>query len=223
MLVIIDRRHHQRLHLSTMKHKRSRSIDGIKNPSYRSPHYCRSYVRFRTNSLRSRSHSHSRSRSHSCDYSKHFQLCSSIDYRERCILLAVQTMAFVHFCSIVYFHQQQSGITVKYMLITFILLNVLAYTCIRYDTCQVEHGRLLFGERPILLLFWYGGLIGGSLALILEKHQHLRSQAFTIRLRLLCIVNGMWPGIIYIVYMCRKDLPLIDVLQTCIISRFFSM
>jgi uncharacterized membrane protein YsdA (DUF1294 family) len=192
--------------LSTMRQSRNRSecrnINGNDNKikSEGSPYYHRNYVRFRKSSSRSRSR----------DNSKFFHLRSSIDYRKNFILLTLQIIALLHLCSIIYCHQNQSLFTVKYTIITLILFNLLTYSCVQYDTQQAEHGGLLLGESTLLFLFWYGGIIGGGLALIIEKHKHLRSQAFTYRLKIIILFNAIWPFIAYILYMCRNEFPFIE-------------
>ena len=160
---------------------------------HRSPHYRRNYVRYRTSASRSRSR----------ENSKHIRSHLSIDYREKLFLLIFQTIALLHLCSMIYCHHCQSSLTVKYALVTWFLFNLLTFTCVQYDTQQIEHGRLQLGENPLLFLLWYGGLIGGGLALFLEKHQYLRSRIFAKRLRLIILCNTMWPFLVYIFYMCR--------------------
>jgi len=157
--------------------------------------YHRNYVRFRKSSSRSRSR----------DKSKFFHLNSLIDYRKKLLLLILQILALLHLCSIIYCHQKQPFFAVKYTIITLILFNILTYNCVQYDTQQAEHGGLLLGESLLLFLIWYGGLIGGGLALLFEKHKHLRSQAFTYRLQIILLFNGIWPCLTYIIYMCRNE------------------
>jgi uncharacterized membrane protein YsdA (DUF1294 family) len=157
--------------------------------------YHRNYVRFRKSSSRSRSR----------DKSKLFHFNSSIDYRKKLLLLIIQIIALLHLCSLIYCHQKQPSLAVKYTIITLILFNYLTYNCVQYDTQQAEHGELLLGENTLLFLIWYGGLIGGGLALMIEKHKHLRSQAFTSRLRLILFFNAIWPCLTYILYMCRNE------------------
>jgi uncharacterized membrane protein YsdA (DUF1294 family) len=161
-------------------------------------HYRRNYVRFRKSSSRSR------------DKSKFFHLYSSIDYRKKLLLLLLQLIAFLHLCSIIYCHQKQLSFTIKYTIITLILLNFLTFSCVQYDTQQAEYGGLLLGESPLLFLLWYGGIIGGGLALLIEKHKHLRSQAFTFRLRIIVVFNATWLFIAYILYMCRNEFSFIE-------------
>lgn len=93
---------------------------------------------------------------------------------------------------------------------TLILFNILVYICVQYDTQQVEIRGLLLGENPLLFLIWYGGMIGGGLALISEKHKHLRSEAFTYRLRLILFFNAIWPFLTYILYMSRNEFSFIE-------------
>ncbi len=172
--------------------------DNYKIKSDGSTRYRRNYVRFRKSS---------RSR----DNSKFFRFHSSIDYRKKLILLTFQIIALLHLCSMIYCHQKQPTFAVKYTIITLILFNFFTYTCVQYDTQQVEHGELLLGESPLLFLLWYGGIIGGGLALLIEKHKHLRSRAFTYQLRIIILFNVTWPFIAYILYMCRKELSFLEV------------
>ncbi|CAF3372441.1 unnamed protein product [Rotaria socialis] len=198
-----------RMYLSRIRRSRNRlehiNINGNGNGSIRLPdnstmksdelrRYCRNYVRFRESSSRSRSR----------NSSKIYSRRSSIDYRKNLILLVLQIIALLHLCSVIYFHNKSSSFTVKYTIITIILFNILTYGCVKYDTQQVEHGGLLLGESSLLFLLWYGGIIGGGLALLIEKHKHLRSQTFTFRLKLLCAFNGTWLFIAYILYMYRN-------------------
>jgi uncharacterized membrane protein YsdA (DUF1294 family) len=214
----------ERISLSTIRQSRNRSKyininengkisiqlpDNDKLKSNGLIRYRRNYVRFRKSSSRSRSR----------DNSKYFHLHSSIDYRKKLILLALQTMALLHLCSIIYFHQKQPSFSVTYTLTTLILFNFLTFSCVQYDTQQVEHRGLLLGESPLLFLLWYGGLIGGGLALFIEKHKHLRSQAFTYRLRIIIVFNVTWCFIAYILYMCRNELSLIEI--SGVLSSFF--
>lgn len=150
--------------------------------------YHRNYVRFRKSSSRSRSR----------DNSKSSRNYSFIDYRQKLIFLFLQILVLFHLCSVIYFHLKQSPFTSNYILFTLILFNVLTYISIRYDTRQAEYGSLLLGENIILFLIWYGGLIGGYIGLIFEKHKHLRSQIFTSRLRFLCLFNAIWLFLVYI-------------------------
>ncbi len=199
-----------RTYLSTIRQSRNRTkyininANGkisIQLPdNYGLPRYRRNYVRFRKSSSRSRSR----------DNSKFFHLRSSIDYRKKFILLVLQIIALIHLCSIIYCHQIQPSFVVKYIIITLVLFNLLTYSCVQYDTQQAEHGGLLIGESPLLFLFWYGGIIGGGLALLIEKHKHLRSQAFTYRLRLIILFNATWPFLVYILYMCRNEFSFIE-------------
>ena len=208
-------RQERRTTLSTIRHRRyrSRSVNLNGNgktfvpfaedqPTHsdRSPRYRRNYVRFRTSASRSRSREKSRG----------FRLRPSIDYREKLVLLGLQTIALLHFCTMIYCHHQLPSLMVKYSLVTFVLFNLLTYSCVQYDTREVKHGRLLLGESPVLFLFWYGGLFGGGLALLAEKHKHLRSHAFTCRLRMMIICNATWPFIVYILYMCRNEFLLLE-------------
>jgi uncharacterized membrane protein YsdA (DUF1294 family) len=172
-------------------------LDNHRLKSDGSPRYHRNYVRFRSSS---------RSR----DKSKFFRLRHSIDYRKKLILLGLQTIALLHLCSIIYCHHRLPSFAVKYTIITLVLFNFLAYICVQYDTQQVAHGALLLGESPLLFLLWYGGLIGGGLALLIEKHKHLRSRAFTYQLRIIILFNTTWPFIAYILYMCRTEVPFIE-------------
>lgn len=168
---------------------------------HRSPHYRRNYVRYRTSASRSRSR----------ENSKHRRCSSTIDYREKLLLLLLELFGLVHLCSLIYVHHQcQPSFTVKYALLTYILINLLTFTCVQYDTQQIEHGRLQLGENPLLFLLWYGGLLGGGLALLLEKHQHLRSQIFVSRLRLSIFCNATWPFLLYVLYMSRKVLTMLE-------------
>ena len=191
---------------STIRQSRNRSecmnINGNGTDNYRigSPRYHRNYVRFRKSSSRSRSR----------DKSKVFYRHPSIDYRKNLIFLVLQIIALLHLCSIIYCHQRQPSFTVKYTIITLILFNLLTYSCVQFDTQHAEHGGLLLGESPLLFLLWYGGIIGGGLALLIEKHKHLRSRAFTYRLRLIILFNATWPFIVYILYMCRNELPFLE-------------
>jgi len=206
----------RRTSLSTIRQSRNRSeyiningngktsiylSDNDKLKSNGSIRYRRNYVRFRKSSSRSRSR----------DNSKFFPSHSSIDYRKKLILLTLQIISFLHLCSIIYCHQRQLSFTVKYTIITLILFNFLTFSCVQYDTQQAEHGGLLLGESPLLFLLWYGGIIGGGLALLIEKHKHLRSQAFTYRLRIIIVCNATWPFIAYILYMCRNEFLFIEV------------
>lgn len=162
--------------------------------------YRRNYVRFRQSSSRSRSR----------DNYKSSRCHILIDYRKKLIFLILQIIVCLHFCSIIYCHQIHSSFTVQYTIITLILFNFLAFSCVQYDTQQAEYGGLLLGENPLLFLIWYGGMFGGVLALWNEKHQHLRSQAFTCRLRIVLLFNTMWPFLTYILYMCRKEFSFIE-------------
>ena len=208
-------RQERRATLSTIRHRRYRSgsvnlnsngktsiqlPDDQQVPSDRSPRYRRNYVRFRTSASRSRSR----------EKPKGIRSRPSIDYREKLILLGLQTLALLHFCTLIYCHHQRPSLIVQYSLVTFVLFNLLTYSCVQYDTREVEHGRLLLGESPVLFLLWYGGLIGGGLALVAEKHQHLRSHAFTCRLRMIIVCNATWPFIVYIFYMCRNEFRLLE-------------
>ena len=161
-----------------------------------SPCYRRNHVRFRSGSSRSRSR----------DTPRSFHARHSINYRERLVILGLQFAALLHLCSVIYCHQWQPSIAVKYTIITYALFNLAAYICVQYDTQQAVHGGLLLGENPLLFLIWYGGLIGGGLALLLEKHKHLRSRAFTCRLRLVVLFNTTWPCIAYVTYVYRTEL-----------------
>ena len=170
------------------------------SPGSTKSHYRRSYVRFRKSSSRSRSRdAHKSSRPH-----------SSIDYRKKLLLLLLQILACLHLCSIIYCHHRQPSFVVQYTIITLILFNFLAYSCVQYDTQQAEHGGLLLGENPLLFLIWYGGIFGGGLALWSEKHRHLRSEAFTFRLRIVLLCNTMWPFLTYILYMSPKEFSFIE-------------
>lgn len=160
-----------------------------------SQHYSRSYLRFRKSSSRSRSR----------NPSKFYHIRSSINHRKKLILLILQIVALLHLCSIIYFHKKQPLFSTKYTIITLVLLNILTYFCVRYDTQQAEHGELLLGENLLLFLFWYGGILGGNLALLIEKHKHLRSQAFTFRLRILILFNCTWLFIFYALYMYHNE------------------
>lgn len=161
-----------------------------------STRYHRNYVRFRKSSSRSRSRDNSKSSSH---------IHSSIDYRQKIIFLFLQLLVLFHLCSIIYFHQKQSPFTINYILLTLIIFNVLTYISIQYDTQHAEYGSLLLGENIILFLVWYGGLIGGCIGLIFEKHKHLRSQIFTSRLRFLCLFNAIWPFLVYISFVSKMN------------------
>jgi uncharacterized membrane protein YsdA (DUF1294 family) len=187
----------RKISLSTIRQSRNH----VKIISEGSPHYRRNYVRFRKSSSRSRSR----------DKSKFFYLSSSIDYRKKLILLALQIIALLHLCSVIYCHQKQPLFAVKYTTITLILFNFLTYSCVQYDTQQAEHGGLLLGESALLFLFWYGGMIGGGLALLIEKHKHLRSQAFTYRLKMIILFNATWPFIAYILYVCRNEFSYLEI------------
>lgn len=167
-------------------------------------HYHRNNVRFRKSSSRSRSR----------DNSKHFHLHTSIDYRQKFILLFLQTIALLHLCSIIYFHKKQPTFSAFYTLITFILINFLTFICVQYDTQQIEYKGLLLGESPLLFLLWYGGIIGGGLGLFIEKHKHIRSQSFTFRLRIIIVLNVTWIFIAYILYMYRNKFLLIEISGT---------
>jgi uncharacterized membrane protein YsdA (DUF1294 family) len=210
------KKYDRRTSLSTIRQSRNRSKsiningngktsiqlpDNYKIKSDHSTRYRRNYVRFRKSSSRSRSR----------DNSKFFHLHSSIDYRKKLILLVLQIIALFHLCSIIYCHQRQPLFAVKYTIITLILFNFLTYSCVQYDTQQAEYGGLLLGESPLLFLLWYGGIIGGGFALLIEKHKHLRSQAFTYRLRIIILFNATWPFIAYILYMCRNEFSLIEI------------
>ncbi|CAF1147260.1 unnamed protein product [Adineta ricciae] len=164
------------------------------------PRYRRNYVRFRQSSSRSRSR----------EKTKIVALRPTIDYRAKLILLILQTLSLFHLCSVIYCHQKHPFLAARYTLITLILLNFLTYSCVQYDTQQVEHGRLLLGESPLLFLFWYGGLLGGGWALLNEKHKHLRSQAFRSRLKLITFFNATWPFLVYILHMYRNECSFID-------------
>ncbi|CAF0873549.1 unnamed protein product [Rotaria sp. Silwood1] len=150
--------------------------------SNQSRRYCRNYVRFRKSSSRSRSY----------NSWKIFHIRSSIDYRKKLILLILQIIALFHLCSIIYCHQRQLSLTVKYTIITVVLFNILTYRCVQYDTQQAEHGELLLGESSLLFLLWYGGIIGGGLALLIEKHKHLRKESPYILLRLMDLKLHEW-------------------------------
>ena len=201
----MNKKENNRESLTTIRHRRTRSnsiqLNGnsktsmFKENPRSSPHYRRNYVRYRSNASRSRSR----------DNSKHRRIFSSIDYREKFLLLFIESLALVHFCSLIYCHKIDTSLAVSYALITYVLFNLLTFTCVQYDTQQIEHGRLQLGENPLLFLLWYGGLIGGSLALVMEKHQNLRSRTFSLRLRWIAVINLTWPFLVYIVYMCRKE------------------
>ena len=172
--------------------------------------YRRNYVRFRKSSSRSRSRDtckSSRSRD-TCKSSRSHS--SSIDYRKKLLFLLLQLLACLHLCSIIYCHHQRSSFVVQYTIITLILFSFLAFSCVQYDTQQAEYGGLLFGENPLLFLIWYGGMFGGGLALWSEKHRHLRSEAFTFRLRIVLLFNRRWPFLTYILYMCLKEFSFIE-------------
>ncbi|CAF3477014.1 unnamed protein product [Rotaria sordida] len=138
--------------------------DDYTKKSHELRRYCRNYVRFRKSSSRSRSRNNL----------KFFHIHSSIDYRKKLFLLVLQIISLLHLCSIIYCHQRQLSFTVQYTIITIVLFNILTYCCVQYDTQQAEHGELLLGESSLLFLLWYGGIIGGGLALLIEKHKHLR-------------------------------------------------
>ncbi|CAF3552877.1 unnamed protein product [Rotaria sordida] len=163
--------------------------------------YCRNYVRFRKSSSRSRSRNNL----------KFFHIHSSIDYRKKLFLLVLQIISLLHLCSIIYCHQRQLSFTVQYTIITIVLFNILTYCCVQYDTQQAEHGELLLGESSLLFLLWYGGIIGGGLALLIEKHKHLRSRAFTYRLKIIILFNATWLFIAYVLYMCRNEFLFIEI------------
>ncbi|CAF1624567.1 unnamed protein product, partial [Adineta ricciae] len=131
-----------------MNHNGKKSIELLNNL----PRYRRNYVRFRQSSSRSRSR----------EKTKIVALRPTIDYRAKLILLILQTLSLFHLCSVIYCHQKHPLLAARYTLITLIILNFLTYSCVQYDTQQVEHGRLLLGESPLLFLFWYGGLLGGG-------------------------------------------------------------
>lgn len=164
------------------------------------PRYRRQNVRFRTSACRSRSR----------DSIKFFSPRSTVDYRTKLILLALQSAALLHLCSVIYCHQRHPALAARYVLFTLALLNILTYNCVQYDTQRAEHGGLLLGEGPLLFLFWYGGVVGGGLALLIEKHQHLRSQAFRRQLRLMTFVNAGWLFLGYVLYMSRNECSFLD-------------
>ncbi|UJR35566.1 hypothetical protein I4U23_028319 [Adineta vaga] len=190
--------YNQRSSLSTMRQSRchSKSVHINHDDGERSlelpdnlPRYRRNYVRFRKSSSRSRSREKAK-------------LYPSINYRTKLILLILQIIALFHLCSVIYCHKKQPLFAIKYTLITLILFNFLTFSCVQYDTQQAEHGGLLLGESPLLFLLWYGGIIGGGLALFIEKHKHLRSQRFRSRLKLILLFNTTWPFIVYVLYIC---------------------
>ncbi|CAF1216974.1 unnamed protein product [Adineta steineri] len=205
---------HERTSLSTIRQSRNRLkyINRNGNGKIKSnglPCYHRNYVRFPKSSSRSRSR----------DNSKFVQLRSSIDYRKKLILLVLQIIVLLHICSLIYCHRKQSVFVVKYTIITLVLFNFLTYSCVQYDTRQAEHGGLLLGESPLLFLLWYGGIIGGGLALLIEKHKYLRSRAFTSRLKMIIIFNATWPFIFYILYMCRNEFLYVET-SSVLLSHF---
>ena len=189
------RRRSNSMNVNENGHTSSEQSHPYTSTTDRSPCYRRNHVRFRSSSSRSRSR----------DSPRTGRSRLVINHREKLLLLGLQFAALLHLCSVIYCHQWQPSVAAKYTVMTYVLFNVAAYICVQYDTQQAAHGGLLLGENPLLFLIWYGGLIGGGLALLLEKHKHLRSRAFTCRLRLVTLLNTTWPCIAYVTYVYRTE------------------